>query len=370
MPYSTRWEANLLEDDGQIIAFTRFNSFFGLIQDYSAALDKALDVEETQNFARSLRFHQDYGFILSSAPINIGHFLHNQLLATSKSVVFTSATLGNALGDQGVRGVEWATGYLYLASERRFKAPYFLPAAFDYKNNTRIFICDDVPDIHSPLYTQSILSKLNPLIADLNGKCLLLFSAKARFEEAREYLIEQFEGRLPLFIQGMGNSVVDDFKRTGHGILLGMEVFGEGIDVPGEALQFVYIDKIPDLRMDHVIQERRTFYERSIGNEFTDYYLSHRTRALHQKLGRLLRRETDYGAVIITDSRIKNWKGKTMGKVFQLLNPYQPIRTGLDDAIKGTREFLQARNPKSDLSEFKQPINPDGLAESSKSSNI
>ncbi len=98
--------------------------------------------------------------------------------------------------------------------------------------------------------------------------------------------------------------------------------------------------------MDLVINDRREFYESNIGNEFTDYYLSHRTRSLHQKLGRLLRTEKDYGGVIIVDSRTRNWKGKTMEKVLKLMEPYKLVRTSLDAACKGVEEFL------NDLSRF------------------
>ena len=67
----------------------------------------------------------------------------------------------------------------------------------------------------------------------------------------------------------------------------------------------------------------KDFYEKNFGNEFNDYYLSHRTRSLHQKLGRLLRTEKDVGGVIIVDSRVKRWKGKTMQKVMSLMEPYK-----------------------------------------------
>ena len=103
------------------------------------------------------------------------------------------------------------------------------------------------------------------------------------------------------------------------------------------------MDKIPDLRMDLVIQERRDFYERQIGNEFTDYYLAHRTRALQQKLGRLLRTENDFGGAIIVDSRIKKWKGKTFSTLMKLMEPYQIERSSLEQACEGVKTFIQSK---------------------------
>jgi ATP-dependent DNA helicase DinG len=117
-----------------------------------------------------------------------------------------------------------------------------------------------------------------------------------------------------------------------------MELFGEGIDIPGDALQFVFIDKVPDLRMEKVITDRREFFDRSFGNEFSEYYLAARARSLQQKLGRLLRTETDFGGAMIADPRIKSWKGKTSDKWNELMLPYkierQDLQTACDEIVK------------------------------------
>ena len=138
----------------------------------------------------------------------------------------------------------------------------------------------------------------------------------------------------------MGNKVVDEFQKSDGGILLGMESFGEGIDVPGDALKLIFIDKIPDIRQDQIINDRRDFFQRNFGNEFNDYFLANRSRALHQKLGRLLRTEKDTGVVIIVDSRIKKWKGRTTQTFFDQMKPYDMNRVGLKDAVSKAREFL------------------------------
>ena len=124
------------------------------------------------------------------------------------------------------------------------------------------------------------MTKTFKVVEEIGGRSLFLFSAKTRFEKAREILLEKFEGIIPVFIQGMGSNVVEDFKSAENGILLGMESFGEGIDIPGDSLQFIFIDKIPDLRMDQVINDRRDFYEQNIGNEGW-------LKASNQAIGRL-----------------------------------------------------------------------------------
>lgn len=353
LPYATLFEPKNLEGEQQIVAYTRFETFCSNLDDLVVAFDTALS--KKAGYSHSLKFHEKEGYALYSGPINVGETLFNHLLQTSKSVFFTSATLGNAHGDQGFRGVEWATGYGYLDPDRRFKHGFFLPAPYDYKSNTRVFLCDDVPNLHAANFVESVLKEIVPLIKDLGGRSLLLFSARKRFEQAREILLKEFDGQIPLFIQGMGSTVVEEFKKNGNGILLGMESFGEGIDIPGETLSFVFVDKVPDLRMDLVINDRRHFYETNIGNEFTDYYLSHRTRSLHQKLGRLLRTETDRGGVIVVDARTKRWKGKTIEKFNKLMEPYDMKRATLKESVDNVRDFILGETGKEDVHSDSNP---------------
>jgi ATP-dependent DNA helicase DinG len=94
------------------------------------------------------------------------------------------------------------------------------------------------------------------------------------------------------------------------------------------------------MRQELVINERREFYERTLGNEFSDYYLAHRTRALHQKLGRLLRTENDFGGVIVVDSRTKSWKGKTMERFLRMMEPYRMQKTSLEEACTRVASFI------------------------------
>jgi ATP-dependent DNA helicase DinG len=161
-----------------------------------------------------------------------------------------------------------------------------------------------------------------------------------RFEKAVEVLLTKFEGELPVFVQGMGHNVVEEFKKSENGILVGMESFGEGIDIPGNSLQFIYIDKIPDLRQDLIINERRAFYDKKFGNEFNDYFLAHRTRSLHQKLGRLIRTESDRGGILITDNRIKSWKQGTLATFKKLMEPYELHFEPMDKALANLVEFI------------------------------
>ncbi|MBT4792428.1 MAG: ATP-dependent DNA helicase, partial [Halobacteriovoraceae bacterium] len=337
-PILGKWELNSLKEDNEITAYTLFESFVSHIEGSVETLNNLLDngVER----AGSVKFHEEYGFILTSAPINVGELFYDQVMKEAHSVVFTSATLANHDGSSGMPQVEWMTGYNLLPAEKRFQSGLFLENNYDYKNNAKVYLCTDTPSLYDASFVPNTLEKLVPLIRDLGGRTLLLFSARKRFDIACDLLLQAFENEIPLFIQGLGKNVVEEFKKSNHGILIGMESFGEGIDIPGESLEFIYIDKIPDLRQDHVIQMRRDFYDANLGNEFNDYFLAHRTRALHQKLGRLIRREEDKGCVIVTDSRLARWKGRTLESFRGMMKPYDINIVKFDDACENVRDFL------------------------------
>lgn len=339
LPFTMRFEMKDFKEENDTLAWSRFEAFASQIIDLYEGL--TLIMEGRQGYYLSMKYHEDFGYAFEAAPIDVGKKLFENLLTESSSVVFTSATLGGAQAKKGQgNGLQWSLGYTYAPAEKRFKAPFYLDPQFNYQENAKVYICDDTPKFFETNFVDNVLAKVFPLITKLGGRTLLLFSARSRFEVARELLIKKFEGEIPLFIQGMGENLVENFKQSDQGILLGMEMFGEGIDIPGDKLQFLFIDKIPDLRQDLIIKERRDFYNRSFGDEFSNYYLAHRARSLSQKLGRLLRTEKDRGAALVVDGRIKGWKPRTKDDLFGQLSPYKIHSAKLDDALVGIEEFL------------------------------
>lgn len=340
MPYMSRWESKNFKDDAQKMkAFAVFESNYGVLEKLMLAFQHYLEMPS--DWSTVIHYSENDGYRLESSPIDVGKKIHDELLATSTSVVFTSATLGNASGDTGVQGVEWMTGYTYLPTEKRFKTGLFLDAVYDYKNNSKVYLSADTRNISDPLFVPDVLKEVNPLITKLGGRTLLLFSSRLRFEIATDIILKEFEGKIPVFVQGLGKNVVEEFKREESAILIGMESFGEGIDIQGDKLQFIVVDKIPDVRQELVIQKRRDFFEFKFGNEFNDYFLAHRTRSLHQKFGRLLRSEKDHGAILLVDNRVKRWKGGTLRTFQKLMEPYQIISVPLKDACQQIADYFK-----------------------------
>ena len=328
-----------LNEENTLVAFGRVESQVNFLSDASTILDGLLN-DKSEDRCCSMKFHEEQGYAFEVSPINVGKDIYDNLLHTSNSVVYTSATLSNVDGTTGKLGMEWWTGYSYLEGKRRFKSGFFLEPVFNYKEKSRVFLSTDCPAMYSQDYVKKVCQKIFPLIDKLNGRSLLLFSSRVRFEQAVELLLKEFEGKIPLFIQGMGRNVVDEFKTSEAGILIGMESFGEGIDLPGDILQFVYIDKIPDLSYDLVVDKRRKYFDRTFGNEFSDYFLATRARKLQQKLGRLLRTESDVGAALVTDARLERWKSRTKEQFLTQLKPYEVQLESMDHAIKEIENYL------------------------------
>lgn len=329
---------NKSDESNEVIAVTALENFNAQLSDIVQAL--GVNLSDDSDYSKAIRYHEKEGYELISAPINIGKAIYEGITKDADSVILTSATLANAKGDRGVRGIEWSTGYSFIDPSRRFQKGFFLPEVFDYQKAKTILVTD-TPSLYDANFVPTVMDSLSDILKNMSGGALLLFSARARFEKAVEYLLKHIDHTIPVFIQGMGNNIVEDFKKTEKGILIGMETFGEGIDIPGKQLSLVYIDKIPDLRMDLVTQDRRDFYDREFGNEFKDYYLSLRARSLHQKFGRLLRTESDTGAILVTDSRLARWKSRTLGDFKKLMEPYDLNLLKLKEAKAEISNFLE-----------------------------
>jgi ATP-dependent DNA helicase DinG len=316
-----KFEDKEWEDIREAQAWVYFRSFYNQLSDYCSEI--SLFLSEDDLYCRSVKFHETYGVQLESCPIDIGKFVHQKILEDSNSVIFTSATLGNMNGLGGHALIDWTTGHLYAEKAKRFQKPLFLECLYDYKNQAKLFFCSDLPPIYTNEYVDIVLLKLIPIIKKMNGKCLLLFSSYKRFERAREILLEKLQGELDIFYQGMSGKVVEDFKKSKFAVLLGLESFGEGIDIPGENLQFLYIDKVPDMNKELVYEKRRDFFDKNFGNSFSEYYMASRIRKLQQKLGRLIRTSSDRGFILLTDPRLGRWKSRTISEFQNSLRPYE-----------------------------------------------
>ena len=258
------------------------------------------------------------GFRLSRTPLDVAGPLSQHRERSHAAWVFTSATL--AIGG---RFDHYATK-LGLHDPRTLLAP----SPFDWPRQALCYLPTGLPDPAVRHYGESLVDKLRPVLEASNGRAFILFASHRALREAAELLRD---GPWPLFVQGEAPRPVllERFRASGNGVLLGAASFREGVDVAGEALSVVIIDKLPFAAPDDpVFEARLEAIRRSGGNPFRDEQLPQAVISLKQGAGRLIRSETDRGVLVLCDPRISS---KTYGKVFLDSLPPLPRTRRLED---------------------------------------
>ncbi len=197
-----------------------------------------------------------------------------------------------------------------------------LDSPFDYANNALLWLPRGLPEPREPEFVPKLMDMIEPVLRASKGRAFLLFTSHRALQRAADLL----RGRLdyPLFVQGESprSLLLDQFRESGDGILLGTASFWEGVDVIGEALSLVVIDKLPFAAPDDPVMSARSEQLRAEGeNPFMSYYLPQAVIALKQGAGRLIRDVHDRGVLAICDPRIVS---RGYGKVF--LESLPPMR--------------------------------------------
>ncbi len=262
--------------------------------------------EEKEDHAENVQWLETYtkAFMLRTTPLDISKPFQQLMEKYSSSWVFTSATL--TVGDSFDHfcqqlGIEDAQTLL-------------VGSPFEYKKNSVLYSPEGMPDPNSYDYTDAILDDVVDLIRECGGKTFLLFTSYRSLNHAAERLEEELD--FPLLVQGTTSrtELLQQFRELGNAVLLGTGSFWEGIDVKGEALSLVVIDKLPfSSPGDPVMQARINSINQSGGNAFMDYQLPRAVITLKQGVGRLIRDEDDKGVMVISDPRLIS---KSYGKKF------------------------------------------------------
>jgi ATP-dependent DNA helicase DinG len=183
-----------------------------------------------------------------------------------------------------------------------------------------------------------MVDRLRPVLEASGGRAFVQFASHRALREAAELLRD---GPWPLFVQGDAprHVLLQRFRESGNGVLLGAASFREGVDVAGEALSVVVIDKLPFAAPDDpVFEARLDAVRRAGGNPFRDEQLPQAVIALKQGAGRLIRSESDRGVLVLCDPRLL---GKSYGRVFLDSLPPLPRTRAIDDV----QAFFAAESP-------------------------
>ncbi|MFL6718832.1 MAG: ATP-dependent DNA helicase, partial [Burkholderiaceae bacterium] len=251
--------------------------------------DKVLWVEA---YASSLQLHQ--------TPLSIAPIFSKQREGPPRSWIFASATLAVK------NDFNHYTAQMGMMNE----SARTWPSPFDYGNQGLLYVPTEMPQANAPNYTDAVIDAALPVIEAAGGRAFLLCTTIRAVNRAAERLREEFEQRglpFPLMVQGESGrtELLDRFRAAGNAVLIGSQSFWEGVDVRGEALSVVIIDKLPFAPPDDpVLAARIAALEKKGLNGFVHHQLPSAIINLKQGAGRLIRDETDRGVLMICDTRL------------------------------------------------------------------
>ncbi|PJC03526.1 MAG: helicase, partial [Gallionellales bacterium CG_4_9_14_0_8_um_filter_55_61] len=252
---------------------------------------------------------------LNTTPLSIAEIFEKQIDSNARAWIFTSATLAvkqDFSHYQGEMG-------LLKARTACWDSP------FDYEKQALLYVPTGLPEPNSEGYTEAVIQAALPMLEASRGRAFVLFTSLRAMQRAFEILQAEFDRRgwnYPLLLQGTGsrNELLMRFRDHGNAVLLGSQSFWEGVDVRGEALSLVIIDKLPFAPPDDPVLAARIAQITQQGrNAFMEYQLPRTIITLKQGAGRLIRDETDRGVLMICDPRLIT---KQYGKrIWQSLPP-------------------------------------------------
>ena len=279
-------------------------------------------------FVRWLEVFQQ-SLTLNLTPLSIAEPFQRQLEGQKRAWIFTSATLA-------VRNDFTHYQRELGLTDEEMVATAGWASPFDFANQALLYVPEGMPDPNTPGYTEAVVDAALPVIQASGGKAFLLFTSLRALDRAAELIDEAWEKLglpYPLLKQGQGSrsELLERFRAEGNAVLLGSQSFWEGIDVKGEALSLVVIDKLPFAPPDDpVMAARIDAIKQKGGNPFFDYQLPRAVISLKQGAGRRIRDEEDRGVLMICDPRLLS---KPYGKrIWQSLPPMRRTRLA-DDAI-------------------------------------
>jgi ATP-dependent DNA helicase DinG len=259
------------------------------------------------------------GFVLHSTPLDIAGLFKQQRDALPGGWIFTSATLEV--------NHDFSHFAQRLGLDQYEKGNWNSP--FDYQQQSLLYLPENLPEPSSYDYTEKLIETSLPVLQASKGRAFLLFTSYRALNEAAKFLERKLD--YPILIQGSlpKHQLLKEFRELGNAILLGTGSFWEGVDVRGEALSCVIIDKLPFASPgDPVMQARLDGIRKQGGNPFMDYQLPQAVIALKQGAGRLIRDMKDYGVLMIGDNRLRT---KQYGKVFLKSLPDMPTTNRQQD---------------------------------------
>jgi ATP-dependent DNA helicase DinG len=251
------------------------------------------------------------GTFLQATPIDVAQVLDQKLFDAVDSVVLTSATLAVA-GE-----FEYTKERLGLRNARTL----VVQSHFDYPKQALLYVPQTLPDPRSPAFTAAAASEIVELLELSRGRAFVLFTSYQQMRLVYDRV--SLEVPYQTLLQGTGprSALLEEFRSTPHAVLFATSSFWQGVDVPGEQLSCVIIDKLPfAVPSDPVVEARIAAIRNDGGDPFSGYQVPQAAIALKQGFGRLIRSRSDRGVLALLDNRITKTR---YGQIFfDSLPPY------------------------------------------------
>lgn len=232
---------------------------------------------------------------LQSTPIDVAPLLKERLFADGPTAVLTSATLA-------VEGkFDYVRERLGLDSAREL----IVPSHFDYQNQCLLYVPHHMPDVRNAAFAEAASQEILQVLTHSRGRAFVLFTSYVQMRQVFERVQPDLD--YPALLQGTRpqRALLDEFRRTPHCVLFATSAFWQGVDVQGEQLSCVIIDKLPfAVPSDPVVEARIRSIRSGGGNPFRDYQVPQAAIALKQGFGRLIRSKSDRGVLVLLDNRI------------------------------------------------------------------
>jgi ATP-dependent DNA helicase DinG len=286
--------------------------------------DHGADADDTTvvpDLAPDVRWYERFprGFALYVTPLDLADPMRALRERTQAAWIHTSATLSVA------------GKFAHFARQLGLDEPrtLLLRSPFDYAHQALCYLPSGLPDPNAREYTAAVIDAVLPVLQASAGRAFLLFTSHRALRQATELLQDKVPW--PLFVQGTAPRprLLEEFRACGHGVLLGAASFWEGVDVVGDALSVVVIDKLPFAAPDDpVLMARLAALEQSGINPFMGWQVPSAVIALKQGAGRLIRDVHDRGVLVLCDPRLSS---KGYGKLFLASLPPMPRTHDLAD---------------------------------------